>query len=934
MNFEEITAKGEHKNCKVSKHKKKKRKQKDAINKAAVVKECAESFCEVNQSNPDAKKKSKKRRKHSSADDGGHCEQSKDMTTKGTKENCDRKIEESECLPQMGIDFDAVGADEIQSLPTSQIRKKQRKAKKHKKKTLETHDSQVEKVSKLCTRTEECGDPTRLTGDQDKPKKCKKETHNLGGKICQQHHDLLKTNVKECDDKNVNFTGTRPNFIGSSINIDENKCHEKLIANQNEAIMNHKHKKKKKKRSRDVEDRVMPRGQIHLNKSERQKMMSDNFKDIASVAEMKQDQLVEAKFTENDGKHKCKKKRRNVDLFSSPAGKIVEIKDVETLNQKMHVAKPHPHTSKKSKPHKQEIKEKTNNGLSCEEQVIDQKEHTVRSLEKDCDQTIAVNQHDTETNFVRKRKKKKRKHQSNDLEEGHTVDAAYVGLKTSKLYEKQVNERENNSSRCYKRIKIECMNDLECDEKKNIGSDTVEARTLRSTNVQGKLASVDCRKRDIKRGTDKLNENRTSVVSTDHGAENDLGSGNDQADFIFPNVHGSDGDGLGSSESEGEDNIALEHSTLFALIADNDDQSDSWKARDASDSKGDNAEEDASPGKLSHQLKINKQAIKNKLQGLDHDLRFKWTLKPADIEQLSRQGIQFEEGIWTKEEIEILESNMTEFCDTAGMSLQDLKNLLLDKSATGRKIKKELGIYTFLTVGLNRNIFNVYDKIVKSIDPCSHKGKWSNEEENNLLELFRKYGCRWSKIGSEIGRSRSIVALKVNGLLNGDLHKGFDNVVPSIQGPWKADEEDRLLKVVKEFSAKTECNGDEESGKEKPICWVTVAAHVNTRTSRQCRTKWFNDLSWKKPGQKKRMWPKEDFAKFLTLLNDCGEKYEKHVDWVKIGKDLEMPESGTVLRTKWLYFKKQVPGYKLLDFQEILDWLMKNKVPKLLGRSD
>eukprot|EP00112_Aurelia_sp_Birch-Aquarium-sp1_P026099 Seg904.2 transcript_id=Seg904.2/GoldUCD/mRNA.D3Y31 product="Nuclear nucleic acid-binding protein C1D" protein_id=Seg904.2/GoldUCD/D3Y31 len=346
----------------------------------------------------------------------------------------------------------------------------------------------------------------------------------------------------------------------------------------------------------------------------------------------------------------------------------------------------------------------------------------------------------------------------------------------------------------------------------------------------------------------------------------------------------------------------------------------------------DNAEEDASPGKLSHQLKINKQAIKNKLQGLDHDLRFKWTLKPADIEQLSRQGIQFEEGIWTKDEIEILESNMTEFCDTAGMSLQDLKDLLLDKSSTVRKIKKELGVYTILTVGLNRNIFSVYKKIVKYMDPCGHKGKWSVEEESNLLELYRKYGCRWQKIGSEIGRSGHVVGLKLNDLLNGDLHKGFDNVVPSIQGPWETDEEDRLLKVVKQLSTKTECNGDEECGKEKPICWVTVATHVKTRTSQQCRKKWVFDLSWKKPGQKIRKWSNEDFAKFLTLLNDCGEKYDKHVDWVKIGKDLGKPESGVVLRRKWTQLRAQVPGYKLLEFQEILDWLMKNKVPKLLGR--
>eukprot|EP00112_Aurelia_sp_Birch-Aquarium-sp1_P010267 Seg2199.4 transcript_id=Seg2199.4/GoldUCD/mRNA.D3Y31 product="Cyclin-D-binding Myb-like transcription factor 1" protein_id=Seg2199.4/GoldUCD/D3Y31 len=816
MKFEEITAEGEHKNCKVSEHRRRKSKKREA----AVVKEC------------------------------------------------------TECLPEVRIDIDAIGPDDIQSWPTSQIHKKQRKSKKHKRKKLENHNSQVENVSKLCTRIEECGKPARLSGDQDntiryQPEKCtkkrRKETHTLGGKIFRQHGDLLKTNVKECDDYNINFSDANPNFIGNSIKIEENKCHERLIANQNGAIMNHKQKKKKKKKLRDLEDRIIQQGQIHINRSEPQKRMSDNSKDVANVDEMKQDQLVESEFTENDGEHKHKKKRKNIDLFPSPAGEILETENVETLNQKMQV----------EKPRRREIKEKTDIGLSCKELVIGQKGHTVRLLKKDCNQTIEVNKQDTSTNFVRKRKKKKSKHQSNDLQERHAVDAACVSLNTGKLCEKQVIERENGSSHCSKRIKIECINDLECDEKKTLGSDEVEARILKSTNVQGKFEGVDCSKIDIKGGTDKVNEKRTSVPRTCLDAENDLGNDNDQADFIFPNIYGSDGDSSGSSESE-EDDLAIEHLTLFELMADNNDQSDSWKARDATDSKDDNAVENASPEDLSKQPKINKQALKNKLQGLDHDLRFKWHLRPADIDKLKHEGIQFETGKWTKDEVEILESNMIEFCDTAGMSLQEFKNLLMDKSATGRKIKKELGVYTILTVGLNRKIDNVYRKTVTCIDPCNHKGEWSIQEENNLLELYRKYGCRWSKIGSELGRSLDSVCEKIRRLLIGDLHKGFDNVTPSIQGPWTTDEEDRLLKLVKEFSTKIECNDDKESGKRKPICWVTVAAHFKTRTYDQCRMKWLNDLSWKKPGQKVRRWPNEDLAKFLTLLNDCGEKYDKH----------------------------------------------------------
>ena len=371
----------------------------------------------------------------------------------------------------------------------------------------------------------------------------------------------------------------------------------------------------------------------------------------------------------------------------------------------------------------------------------------------------------------------------------------------------------------------------------------------------------------------------------------------------------------------------------FVLKAANDvDDSDSLKHGEVSESNDYIANEGGSPNVSSAPLKINKKAIKTRLKGLNQNPRFKWCLRPADIVKLKSEGIQFETGVWTKDEMAILERNKIEFCNTTGMTLQELQNLLMDKTTTAKKTRTELGVYTLLSLGMNRKVRDVYKKLSLSVDPANYKGKWTIQEEKKLIELYQKYGCRWMKIGEEMGRSQYSIRHKIRLIINGNLRKGFNNVTMSKFGTWEGDEEDRLLEAVEELSVKAECNGKEGRGKDKLICWEAIAIRVKTRNSEQCRKKWINSLSWKRQGQKVRKWTNEDFAKFVTLLRECGERYEKHVDWVSIGKDLGKQESDFVVRRKWFSFRVQVPRYQFNTFQENLDWLMENTVPKLLRK--
>ena len=498
--------------------------------------------------------------------------------------------------------------------------------------------------------------------------------------------------------------------------------------------------------------------------------------------------------------------------------------------------------------------------------------------------------------------------------------------------------------------------DLSCSPKKRKKAKRNGTNNPEIGNAQrqldGTLKNQD--KREVNRNATQENEEKARVKQACCGETNDLDSDNGLDEFTFPNIHGTDVSSSSESDVEGCLKASLKQ-TILSM----EEMPASCKPVDASKTGQEHLgkcgassqrcpehkaeasfSSTANDSCVSCQARQAKDSVskganfrKDKKNGLDPELRYLWNLKPADIEQLKREGIHFETGVWTKDETDILQRNMIDFCDTTGMSLKDLKDLISDRSTASRKTKKQLGIYYMLASGLNRKMKDVHRKLMRSAHPSHSLGAWTVQEETLFLELYQEYGSQWSKIGREMGRSQDSVRDQMIRIQRGKVRKGLQNATEiRTLGRWKSDEKERLQKAVDKLSPKIEGRGDKENEKEMSIYWKAVAVHVKTRNAEQCRIKWAYDLSWKKQGQEVEKWTNEDLAKFLTLLRKCREKYEKHVDWVKIGKNLGRPEPGIVLRIKWLHFKRQVPGFKVLEFQEILDWLMKNKVPKLLGK--
>ncbi|KAG8142550.1 hypothetical protein E2320_005773 [Naja naja] len=194
---------------------------------------------------------------------------------------------------------------------------------------------------------------------------------------------------------------------------------------------------------------------------------------------------------------------------------------------------------------------------------------------------------------------------------------------------------------------------------------------------------------------------------------------------------------------------------------------------------------------------------------------------------------KWKQGMWSKEEIQILMSNIERYLKARG--IKDATEIIFEMSKDERK-----DFYRTIAWGLNRPLFAVYRRVLRMYDDRNHVGKYTPEEIEKLKELRIKHGNDWATIGAALGRSASSVKDRCR------LMKDTCNT-----GKWTEKEEKRLAEVVHELTS-TEPGDIVTQG----VSWAAVAERVGTRSEKQCRSKWLNYLNWKQSGGTE--WTKED----------------------------------------------------------------------------
>uniref|UniRef100_A0A4W4EAG6 Cyclin-D-binding Myb-like transcription factor 1 n=1 Tax=Electrophorus electricus TaxID=8005 RepID=A0A4W4EAG6_ELEEL len=273
-----------------------------------------------------------------------------------------------------------------------------------------------------------------------------------------------------------------------------------------------------------------------------------------------------------------------------------------------------------------------------------------------------------------------------------------------------------------------------------------------------------------------------------------------------------------------------------------------------------------------------------------------WFTTKEDKDTLVNKGHKWKQGMWSKEEIDILMNNIDNYLKKRG--IQDPTEIIFEMSKEERK-----DFYRSIAWGLNRPLFAVYRRVLRMYDNRNHVGKYTQEEIEKLKELRQKHGNDWATIGAALGRSASSVKDRCR------LMKDTCNT-----GKWTEEEEKRLAEVVHELTG-TEAGDVVTQG----VSWALVADLVGTRSEKQCRSKWLNYLNWKQSGGTE--WTKEDDMCLVLRIVELGVEDENEINWDVLAEGWSSVRSPQWLRSKWWNIKRQVSNHKDLPFPVLLKGL-------------
>ncbi|KAM9772541.1 cyclin-D-binding Myb-like transcription factor 1 isoform 1-T1 [Syngnathus typhle] len=270
-----------------------------------------------------------------------------------------------------------------------------------------------------------------------------------------------------------------------------------------------------------------------------------------------------------------------------------------------------------------------------------------------------------------------------------------------------------------------------------------------------------------------------------------------------------------------------------------------------------------------------------------------WFTTKEDKDTLTNKGHKWKQGMWSKEEIDLLISNIEQY--VKGRGIDDPAEIIFDMSKEERK-----DFYRSVALGLNRPLFAVYRRVLRMYDNRNHVGRYTPGEIEKLKGLRDRHGNDWATIGAALGRSASSVKDRCR------LLKDTCNT-----GKWSEEEERRLAQVVYEMAASTP--GSAVTG---GVSWASVAARVGTRSEKQCRSKWLNYLNWKHSGGTE--WTKDDDLGLTRRILELEVADENEIKWEELAGGWSSVRSPQWLRSKWWSIKRQVANHKEIPFPVLL----------------
>ena len=220
-----------------------------------------------------------------------------------------------------------------------------------------------------------------------------------------------------------------------------------------------------------------------------------------------------------------------------------------------------------------------------------------------------------------------------------------------------------------------------------------------------------------------------------------------------------------------------------------------------------------------------------------------------------------------------------------------------------------------------RNPKQIYGFATRYYDPNNHKGKWSEEEKEQLADLVELKGEKWKEIGEILERA---------GASCRDKWRSMKNKYQ--RGDWTPEELSQLKQLVNEQLAARGAapgRGPGEGNEHLPvrdnINWKAISLKLKTRSENTCCQKWYLIAP---DSVATGEWGEGDDLVMVGALRRARAASEANVDWASLVRGRTLSQ----IKRRFKDLRQAIPKYHTLSFAEVVEKLNEKHVePRALA---
>ena len=210
-----------------------------------------------------------------------------------------------------------------------------------------------------------------------------------------------------------------------------------------------------------------------------------------------------------------------------------------------------------------------------------------------------------------------------------------------------------------------------------------------------------------------------------------------------------------------------------------------------------------------------------------------------------------------------------------------------------------------------RNPKQIYGFATRYYDPNNHKGKWSEEEKEQLADLVELKGEKWTEIGEILERAGASCRDKWRSMR--DKYQ---------RGDWTPEELAQLKQLVNEQLAARGAapgRGPGEGNEHLPvrdnINWKAISLKLKTRSENTCCQKWYRIAPDSVAAGE---WGEGDDTTMVAALRRARAASEADVDWAGLVRGRTLSQ----IKRRFKDLRQAIPKNHKLTFAEVVQKLV------------